>query len=191
MITMRELAYALFGVWRLLHLDKNGLQYLDDSIDGYWKSFAAALVVLPGFAIMQLLELVVEPASVGVFWPRVVMTWAIVYVLHWTLFPIAAAYITAEMGRSDQYLKFIVAHNWASVIQIAIVVPAVALQVLTGPEGAGVFLFLLITIGLLFYSWFIAKTTLDISGMMAAGFVVLDVVLSLALNAITAALTGL
>ena len=191
MITMRELASALFGVWRLLHVDKGGLQYLDDSIAGYWKSFVAALVVLPGFVIMQLLELAVEPASVGVNWPQVVAIWAIVYVMHWTLFPIATAYITAEIGRSDQYLKFIVAHNWSSVIQIVIVVPAVAIQVLTGPEGIGVFLFLLITIGLLFFSWFIAKTSLDVPGMIAAGFVVLDVVLSLALNVVTAALTRL
>lgn len=196
MITLRELSYGLVGAWRLLHLDKNGLHYFDDSLPGYWKSFTAALVALPGFMIIQLLGLVVEPGAagesggVGVNWPRVVAIWLIVYVMFWTLFPIAAAYITAEINRGDRYLKFIVAHNWANVLQTAIGVPALALLVASDGES-GVFLFVLISFALLFYSWFIAKTALEVSGLIAAGFVVLDIVLSLALNAITAVLTGL
>lgn len=192
MISLREVALALFGVWRLAHLDKNGLQYLDDSIAGFWNSFYAAIIVLPGFVILQLLELAFRQEAVVVeSWPRVLAVWSIAYVLQWTLFPIATAYITAEIDRRDEYLRFIVALNWASVIQVTVAVPAVTLQVVMGPNSAGVFFFILISLALLFYSWFISKTALNVSGAVAAGLVVLNLVLSQAINVVGDGLTGL
>ena len=192
MISVGELAKALFGVWRLARLDPNGLQYLDDSIEGFWKSFFAGVIVLPGFLILQLLELAfVQEAAVVESWPRVLAVWGIAYVLQWTLFPIATAYVTAEIGRRDEFMRFIVALNWASVIQIAIAVPAVAMQFVIGPDGFGIFLFLLISLALLFYSWFITKTALNVSGLVAVGLVVLNIVLSQAINTVSDGLTGL
>ena len=196
MISLRELATALFGVWRLAHLDTNGLQYLDDSIAGFWNSFTAALIVLPGYLIVQMLGMSVRLESVAageidINWARVFLVWLTVYVMHWTLFPIAAAYITAEIGRSEAYMRLIVALNWANVIQIAIIVPSTALLVLSGGTGpGGMFLFLIINLALLFYSWFITRTALDVPGLIAIGLVGLNLLLSLALNTMTDFMTG-
>ncbi len=193
MISMRELSFALFGVWRLAHLDKSGLQHLDDSIDGFWKSFFAAAIVLPGALILRLLEGVPGADGVGddTAGLRPLVAWGIAYVMHWTLYPIAVFYIAHEIGHREQYQRYIVAQNWASVLQVAITVPAVALLVLAGPNGLGGVLFLIVTVGLLFYSWFIAKTAFEVTGVVAVGLVILNVLLSLALNVATDRFAGI
>ena len=46
------------------------------------------------------------------------------------------------------------------------------------PEGLGEGLVLVVTMLVLMYQWFIARTTLDINGGSAAGIVLLDMILA-------------
>ena len=52
-----EIAYAFYGAWRLAHLDASGLKYFDTSLDGFWKSFFAAVLVAPAYALIVVTEI--------------------------------------------------------------------------------------------------------------------------------------
>ena len=54
MISGREVAIGIYGAWRLLHFDRAAVQYFDSTIDSFWKSFYAALVVLPAVIVLRI-----------------------------------------------------------------------------------------------------------------------------------------
>ena len=56
-LTARETVYSIFGAYRLAMLDKTGLSYLDRSPEGAIRSFHAALIVLPAYAVLVVLRL--------------------------------------------------------------------------------------------------------------------------------------
>ena len=63
--TVREIQSSLYGAWLLFKLDPRGLEFFEDSIPAFWRSFFAAVIVLPGFAMLQLVDLVETEVSAG------------------------------------------------------------------------------------------------------------------------------
>ena len=53
----REIVYGVFGAWRLFRRDSGAMTYFDDSVDGFWKSFFAAVLIAPAYGIIVALEL--------------------------------------------------------------------------------------------------------------------------------------
>jgi len=89
-------------------------------------------------------------------------------------------YVAPVIDRADHYLGFIVAYNWASLVQLAVLLPAYALaasQIL--PSGASSALSFAAWGAILVYEWFVVRTALELPGLAAAGIVLLDVILSL------------
>ncbi len=185
MISGRELAIGVYGAWRLLHFDRDAIQYFDSTIGGFWKSFYAALVVLPAVIVLRVLFLADNPdvaAAAGSI--RITLVFALDYVYQWVVFPLVMINIADGIGRSRQYTTFIVARNWSQVIQVAIILPAAFLFVLSGSEEAGFGRAVLIVAHMATwaYGWFIARTALDISGIAAALIVLAELVISVAIS---------
>ncbi len=100
------------------------------------------------------------------------------YVIIWVLFALVMIPVSHALSRDNRYIGFIVAYNWASVLQHALYLPAVILvQAGTIRPDAGVFLLMVLFTVVTVYFWFVAKTALDISGPAAAGVVLVDFVL--------------
>lgn len=178
MIAGREIAFALFGALRLLVLDRGGMAYFNRTVEGFWRSFFAAVIVVPGYAVLTLLHLGVEPVTAHPL--RVFLIETIAYVVGWVAFPLAMFYIARLMQRDAQYIGFIVAYNWAAVLQMAAFLFATAIA--SGPLGGGgaaAALTLAMTLAILLYQWYIARTALEVGGGKAAGVVVIDVALAL------------
>lgn len=173
----REVAYALFGAYRLAHLDSSGLQYFNATVEGFWRSFLAALIVAPGYVILIGLELGQLPETASLDWGGIALVQAIAYAINWTAFPLAMYYLAGRIGRQAEYVGYIVAYNWASVLQMAVMLPAVALQAML-PEGVGGLIVLPVVALTAAYQWFIARTALRVGGGAAAGVVGLDFALS-------------
>ena len=57
MITPVEVVYATYGAWRLARFDCQGLQYFDNTPEAFWRSFYAAVIVAPPFAVLTALQL--------------------------------------------------------------------------------------------------------------------------------------
>ena len=177
MITAREVSYGLFGAWRLAHLDPRGMQYFDTTIEGFWRSFWAAAIAAPAFALMVALKLSVRTFEVDLL--RFVMVEAIGYVILWTAFPLAAWYLLLALGRANRYPGYIVAYNWATVLQFVVTLPIAALIAANGlPTPITAFLRLAILAALLYYQYFVARTALEVDMPIAAGLVLTDLVLS-------------
>lgn len=185
----REAAYALFGAYRLAHLDPSGLQYFNATVQGFWRSFLAALIVAPGYAILIALELGQSPDAASLDWGHIALVQTIAYVISWTAFPVALHYLTALIDRHEEYVGYIVAYNWAAVIQMGVLLPAAALQAMI-PGDVGGLIMLPVVIATAFYQWFIARTALRIGRGAAAGIVGFDFALSLFIASIAATIRG-
>lgn len=171
MINSRDVVLGLYVAWRLLLFDGAARQYIDATIASYWKSFYAAAIALPAVFIVRLLYLDAHPElTAHADTERIVAVFALDYVYQWVAFPLLMVYGADAIGRSRQYVAFIVAHNWAQVVQVAIILPAFAIFAAAGPEPSGTAAALLFAAHLVtwIYSWFIARTVLEIGGGIAA-----------------------
>ncbi len=183
-LTARETVYSIFGAYRLAMLDKTGLNYLDRSPEGAIRSFNAALIVLPAYAVLVVLRLWDVLPDVSLL--RLVTVEGLAYVISWSAFPLVMFYISGLLDRSERYFDFLSAYNWSAVIQMGLYLPVVAIAD-SGlmPGGLGEGLVMVVTMLVLLYQWFIARTTLDINGGSAAGVVLLDMILAIFITGVS------
>lgn len=185
MISARDVILGLFSAWRLFLFDRNADRYIDSTVGGFWKSFYAAVIVLPGVIILHLLVVRNNPELfAGAGMARLATVFAIEYVYQWVLFPLAMIYIADAMGREHRYVSYIVARNWSHVIQITIVLPAAVIFFAGDGDGTGLGSFLLIAAYLVIgvYTWFIARTVLDITGLAAVVIVAIELAITEAIS---------
>lgn len=168
MITAREAASGLYGAWRLAQGDRNGLGYFDASYYGFWRSFWAAAIVAPAYVLIIGLSQGNEGVTAGPM--RVLAVHAIAYALDWTAFPLAMVFAAKALGRDATYLRFIVALNWAKVLEAAALLPA-ALIAAMAPGGPAEIVPLLAFGAVLVYHWWVTKCGLGADGLEAAGIV--------------------
>lgn len=187
---MIDLAAAYRGIasaLRLARLDPNAIRDFDDSIEGFWKSFQAAIVAAPLFALLVLLRANEHPLSSDPL--RALFIETIGYAIGWTAFPLAAWYLANALGKSQRYTTYIVAYNWANVLQVAAFVPVAALAASDLAPGAAIVLAaLLLTGAVIYYQFFIVRTALEIEPLPALGFVAVDLILGLLIDAAETAL---
>jgi hypothetical protein len=184
MPSYREIVYGLYGAWRLARLDASAMSYFDRTLAGFWKSFFAAVIVAPGFAIIITYEIARFEIEVGTL--RLILIESLAYLLGWVAFPVAAHQICEAIGKREAYIGFIVAFNWSQVIQMAVFLASIGL-IASGalPEGIGTLLYWIVLFTILSYQWFVTRTALAVTAAGAVGFVVLDVVIKLVIDMIT------
>ena len=184
MISGQYVTNALYGAYRLARADTNGLSYFDNSTAGFWRSFFAAVLIAPLFLILLIIRFNVD--DIGASAVRFYTIEAIAYVIGWVLFPLVVFYLVETLAKQERYVGFIIAYNWAAVLQNGFYLPfAILFQLgLIPGEAAGLLNLLLLGL-VLAYTWFVAKSALDISGAVAGGIIILDVGLWVALTVIT------
>jgi len=177
MLNLAEIGSALYGAWRLARFDADGMRYFDRSLVGFWRSFRVAVLAAPFTALLIALQLSTMRVDGG--WFRILAGESIAYVIGWVAFPLLAYYLTEAIDRRAQYLGFIVAYNWSTLIQLAVVLPAAMIS-RSGilPGGLGEAVSFASNIAVLVYEWFIVRTALGLPGFGAAGVVLADVVIS-------------
>jgi hypothetical protein len=184
MPSLRDIVYGIYGAWRLACLDRGAMTYFDRTVEGFWKSFFAAVIVAPGYVLILLFDLSHVEIEAGAF--RIILVQLCAYVIGWVAFPVAVHHVCEVIGKREAFIGYIVAFNWGKVIQIAVFLPIIGL-VATGivPEESGWILRGIISILILSYEWLITRTALGVSPMGAVGFVVLDFFIDLIIHAVT------
>ena len=189
MISLREIATGLYGAYRLAHLDSGGMAWFESTLPGFWKSFFAAFLAAPLYALLTAFNLpddtgreLLETAGGA----RVFFIEALAYVIGWVLFPLVMIRITDLLQRQQEYFIFIVAYNWAGVLQIAVFLSVAALTI-SGllPPAGGNFLSMIVFFAILYYQWFITRTALRIEVGAAVAIVCLDMALSILVTGIS------
>jgi hypothetical protein len=177
-----EAAVALF-------LGRPGaLARFDVSLEGFWRSFAAILLVLPSFAVALIAEgsfQIAEMVSRGI--PETEFPWGsfaaerlVALSLEWVALPVVLALVARRLGIAARFVPFVVARNWGTAVSSALyAVPA--LLFVAGVLRADVtqILGLVVILVALQYQYRIARQTLAVPPGMAIAVVVLDVVLGL------------
>jgi hypothetical protein len=189
MISAREILYGVYGAYRLCRFDPKGLVYLNDSVEGFWRSFFAALIIAPADLLVTLLGL--RDSEIAASWPRVLLLELLAYVVVAFGYTLIVFYICRAIGRTERFILFIVAYNWAGVTQTALVLPTTALaasELLPADFASGIALGAALLI--LAMTWFIARVCLQIGGWMAAGLVALHLVLAISVFALAESRLG-
>jgi hypothetical protein len=175
-LTAREIVRSIYGVWRLARADPGGMAYFDATEEAFWRSFRVAILLLPLRWLALALQVGVAAADAP--WARLLAIDLIAYAIGWMAYPVAAHYLVMALGREREYVGYIVAYNWSSMLtapfQLVVLglvlsglLPVFLLHIVWVAMWAAVFL----------YAWFIAKTALRTGAWQATGFVVIDALL--------------
>ncbi|MDJ0389674.1 hypothetical protein QMO56_16285 [Roseomonas sp. E05] len=148
---------------------------LPATLEGAGRSFWVAVLCLPIF-------LVLDPSFAAS--PRAAAAELAGYITGWPAYALAALAVCRSMGREALWPRLVAAWNWTNLLQylIMLIITLFAVsplpawvQEVVSVAGIGYALWL---------QWFTAKCTLQVGGMAALGFVVLDLVVSLLLSGV-------
>jgi hypothetical protein len=174
----------LAGALEVMFGRHEGLNKLDTSLEGFWRSFAAFVLVLP-FAVIALMsqeQLAALGAETGGAAESSFGVELAVLVVDWLAFPLLFALLARPLGLGPRYVPFIVTRNWASVVVGAMMAAVHALFLVGILPGQAAVLILLAFIGMaLRFSYVIARIALEVPLRTALPIVVFDFLLSLAI----------
>lgn len=163
MISSREILSSLYGTWRLAHLDPQGMNWFDLSAGGFYRSFFAAVLVLPVYLVALGLDGFLSGGDGPAWGVKLVF-----YPIYWAIFPVVLGIAVRALGLSQGYVAAVVASNWSGVL-INFVLLGLAIILATGLFGAvGSMAYFAAYLASLYYAWFILRTALGTTGGIAA-----------------------
>ena len=183
-----EAQLAIGGALKLARGDSRGLGSFDTSLDGFWRSFRAALICYPMYLALLAMRVPAPPwDSAGVI--RIVLIESIAFVISWTAFPLLILPLSRAFGRENRFLAFMVVYNWCQVPQTVLFL-IVGLDIAAGmlPGGAGDAVGLAAAIAVMVYEWYIARLALTIPAAQAVLVVLVDLVLGTVLSRVAESL---
>lgn len=181
MISAGEITRSVFGAWMLARFNKGGITFFDNSVEGFWRSFWSAAVVLPGYAILLLFRY--GDAKIGVGFGTAFYVHAVAYIIDWTAFPFLMLYVARWFNRDQWYCRYIAANNWSVVIQVTLML-VIVLAALSGlmPSPLVAWATNFAFVFILAYKGFIAHLALQTTWPGAVGIVFIDLCVSLLLE---------
>ena len=183
-----EVRLALVGALRLAKGDRGGLSCFDRSLDGFWRSFRAAVIAYPLYLMLLMMRVTIaEWERSGGFYIIVVET--IAYVIAWVAFPLAMLTVTRWLNRSHRFFDFMVPYNWSQLPQSALFV-LVGLQAESEAISAqpAQVIGIAAAIAVLVYEWFIARVALETTASAAALVVLVDLFLGVFISHVASSL---
>ena len=176
MPTGQEVLNSVFGAYRLALLDASAMRWFSVSMPGFWRSFTAAFLVAPPFALIVGLRFDPQDASIGSY----CLVESVIYVLGWITFPLVMVPVCWALSRGDRYVAYVVAYNWSAVVQVGMSLPLVLINAFgLLPALVISLLAALVTGALLFYQWFIARAALQTAPLMALLVLAVDLLAGL------------
>lgn len=196
MLDPDEVSRSLTGAWRLF-LDKpDALRFFDLSVGGFWRSFAAIVLVAPAYVltVMGQRDGLIAAMPDGTEFPDLlyIVDRLVALILGWVALPIVLALLARPLGIARTYGAFVTVRNWCAVLE-AIPFGLIALLFVIGAVSADVaaLLGLVAVIVVLRFDFIIARRALGASVGFAVAVVVLDLALGLVMSAGVDALFGL
>jgi hypothetical protein len=164
----QEARLAVAGTLRLAIGDRGGLACFDRSLDGFWRSFRAAVICYPLYLLLLAMRITLAEWERSGGW-HIVTVETIGYVIAWVAFPLLML--------------------WCQVPQSVLLV-LVGIESETGILGAraGETIDLAAAFATLVYEWYIARIALETTGSAAAFVVLVDLVLGVTLSRVSGSL---
>lgn len=183
---LKNAYHSLFGIWRLAHFDADGMHNLDLTSSGYWRSFQAAIIGLPFFFLLSVLEkhlrgLAWEIISPGqpIDFHNYFLLQTLDYFAIWPTFALVMIPFCRLLKVDAHYATLVISYNWARVFAIAVLIPPYMLLAAVGLSSlvAG-FLTLVVSIFVLVFQWFVIKTAIGGARLPAVAIVITDILLT-------------
>ena len=179
-LSMAEAKSAIYGAFRLFLRDGAGANYLRSDGPALLKSFWAAVIVLPGWFLLDYFTQSGVWLNVPLF-PGLVMELA-GYSMIWTVWPLFMLMVVKFLDLDDRYNLYIVAQNWMAVPSVILYLVAIGgATILQLSAGTVYFVGFVSQIWVLFYHFFVVRVTLQVSVLMAIGFVLANFFLNIML----------
>jgi hypothetical protein len=196
MPTAQEIRSSLRGAFRLFLFDPQGVASFNVSIEGFWHSFFAAVLIAPAYFAVVIIErdlanglidasLVNGPVSVPSLRETLVAE-AFAYPAYVVAFPIAMVGLARLLKLTGRYVPYVIAYNWSSVVVISLrLLPLVLYSSgLLGAEAAATPIFASF-LAVLIYRWYLARVVLGVGGPTAFALVLIDLMLMLLIESVT------
>ena len=175
MQTPAELLVSFRGILLLARGRAEGAALLPASLEGARRSFWVAVLCLPIFLLLD---------SSFTTSPRAAVASLTGYVVGWPAYALAALAVCRSLGREALWPRLVATWNWSNLLQYLIMLAITLFSVMPLPAWTQE----VITIAGIGYAlwlqWFAARSALQVSGVTAAGFIVLDLVLSLLVSGV-------
>lgn len=196
MPSAQEIRASLRGALRLFLFDPHGVAYFNVTIEGFWRSFFAAVLIAPLYFTIVVIErdlakglidagLVTGPVAVPTL-KQTLVAEAFAYPANVVAFPLAMVGIARILKVTGRYVPYVIAYNWSSVIVVTLRLLPLALFA-SGLLGAGaaatpIFVTFLVV---LIYRWYLARVALGVGGATAFALVLIDLMLVLLIEGAT------
>ena len=63
MLNLRDIAFGLYGAMQFARLDRSAIQCFENTPEAFWRSFQAAIVTLPAYILLQLINITNLPIN--------------------------------------------------------------------------------------------------------------------------------
>ncbi|MCR9174790.1 MAG: hypothetical protein NXI19_02180 [Alphaproteobacteria bacterium] len=183
--TQTEIASSLYGCWRLFLGDETGLQYFRRDLDGLWSALWALVFAVPVYVLKIALDLGGESVTLLGFDGMVIE--AEILVLSGVIYALAIYYILPALERESRYFDYMVAYLWVGMAQVYIhTVPSILRAIGVIPDQGASFMAVVLVLAMLWWSWFMTRTALNVNGGQAgiilAGTVIYEFILAISLS---------
>lgn len=173
MTIWQEARSSIRGVVRMARFDPDAFRFFNFTLDGYWRSFFAAVLLLPIYLIYWFGH-GTPAAETAVPLARRLLVEGINYPLSWTLWPLVCFYIARAVGwGAENYLAYITAYNWTQIFSQGVMLLAAIVFLPAIEPAARLNLWLLMLLGFLIFEAYVAKRTLGITWFQAGALEVL------------------
>jgi hypothetical protein len=178
MIGWGEIVAAVRGSLRLLADDPRGMAAFDLSFTGFWRSFGVLLLMSPAALISILADRSFAESTAST--PVLVLVGILSYLVGWIAFPLVMLGLARPLGLSDRYVPLMVVRNWTTILG-TLPYAAVTLLWLVGALPRGIMFPAIATaFGFeLFLAFRATRIAAAVPPPVAAGLVVLDLLLTL------------
>lgn len=187
-----DLAYvnrSVDAAFALVMRDRRAWDRFDITVEGFYRSFAALLIVIPMNLIADMIATQVtaaerlengKPALEQAYSIGDAIFSTVALSIQWMIFPAVMIVVLRFLGLAHRYVPLIVAHNWGTIVIYLFNMPAFLLfaaGVISHDDAIGLNLIMLVFT--LYYRYYTAETALDAGWSVAASTAMLGLVLQL------------
>lgn len=130
MPTIDTIYQYFYGVWRMMRGKSDGLDYLDISADGFWRSFYAIVAALPPLLagwVAFAAELTGGREETALRMSIVIKA-AIVDLTAWVLPIFLLGLVISKIGIAKRFAPYVIASNWGTALLAWVFAPISLLQ---------------------------------------------------------------
>ncbi|MBT5185523.1 MAG: hypothetical protein HOH19_07260 [Kordiimonadaceae bacterium] len=167
---------SILGSWKFVQAKPSAMEYLDQSSDGFWKSFWAIAVMAPVFVLWAIFntrnEVLNSATGIEISYPFLSEGIFFIIALPFTAF--VMIYFTKFMKISENYSSMVIAYNWVSAM-IYVIMALITMILLSGfiSEQISAIILMMIRFYFGFYVlWFTLKSSLKIGGFLSFGVLI-------------------